>query len=109
MDTVRRITLVTDMPVIFKEVQADKIYQVRVGKDLNKYGDKFEFSFMMEVNGNHALLTLGSGSIGLDMLKEVMQGIYNLGGIDTISWERYRDGGSVHIAGPYRVRGGDNA
>ena len=82
----------------------DSVGIVRAGKNLAQYGDPYEFTFVVLVDGDTAHLVAGSGAITQNGAKEVLRQLANETQIKYVTWERRRkNAATTHIAGPFNL------
>jgi hypothetical protein len=87
-----------------KWIEAQKVGQLRVGKRFKEYSDPYELGFVVELNGGDAVLSLGTGTVSAGLRMMVLVALAKHSEIKTVSWERIRKDGTVHIAGPYDMK-----
>lgn len=75
---------------------------LRVGDELDKYLDPYEFSCIIQMKGNVAYLKGGCGKFKPSWKYYVYAELIKHG-IEFVYWERVKKDGSIHPVGPYKV------
>jgi hypothetical protein len=104
LSVVQITTSLNDMGAHLKWIEAQKVGQLRVGDRFKTYSDPYEFGFMVELCDGNAMLSLGSGSVSTEARLMALTELAKHSEIKTVSWERIRKDGTVHIAGPYDMK-----
>lgn len=72
---------------------------IRVGNELNKFLDPYDFVVFIHIEGDTAHLKGGCGKFDNKYKKQILEKLCQCG-ISKITWERIRKDGSIHVVGP---------
>jgi len=70
--------------------QKANVLVVRGGPDFKKFGDPYEFSMIIEVEGTHVEISALSGKFSTESFSELKKRLKELG-FKTASWERRKN------------------
>ena len=77
---------------------------VRAGSEFSEYGDPYEFSFVVIVQGDTAHLVGGTGKLTKKLADEIATTLAKEEELKYITWERRRkNADEPHIAGPFKL------
>lgn len=75
---------------------------IRCGTECHKFLDPYEFAFVLTMEGKHAHMKAGCGKLKPEWRKDVLEALASEG-VETVTWERVRKDGSVHLVGPIKL------